>query len=577
MMFWSCVFSDMASVGPLLLLMMSAFFIISSVTTSPSADQSKHKKPLLEKLKQGKEKLKSALKNKENLKNIGVPCLTLITGIGNALKNTSHDILKSAASVASVVPVVGAVFSLLMTIAILIDEHVNDKSLLKDIKEEFEKIDLKLEKHHRELKWNIWAAATYSKPEMKIRTAWTEYKTLLGSLAGAKDQDERKRHEKSFIEAYSKYEKAPREMGELLKKTGKSFVNNLGDELAEYVKCHEKEIIEYTYLILTLIFKGNMMNQFYYRLKNIQSEARNDEMKKNVYEAMTAMFEIQKQCIDSSMTYVKQDVKPLIDKSKKRDDLAQEVWDFLQKTYDRYDWMVVGFITKKSRHKTIKTLNKHVLTGFQDVSTERITVAVSRQVKGTQSKVQEVSTAIEKCIKKKVLCYKVEETLRTCGEKVAGIPMSQTYTAVHAYIKKAHQSIKKKEGNRKANVKDQADDEDEVSAAPENPSDQTPYIYTGECEKSPGVKHGKFVVLIKSDEEMMGKDPCAKQDCGQRKGRGKCVKMKDMFLGICRCNYPYYGLHCENDINDYAIELEKEAGTQKNKSTVTGKRRRNKN
>uniref|UniRef100_A0A3P8Q622 EGF-like domain-containing protein n=1 Tax=Astatotilapia calliptera TaxID=8154 RepID=A0A3P8Q622_ASTCA len=467
----------MASVGPLLLLMMSAFFIISSVTTSRSADQSKHKKPLLEKLKQGNEKLKSALKNKENLKNIGELCLTLTTGIGDALKDTSHDILKSAASVASVVPVVGAVFSLLMTIAILIDEHVNDKSLLKDIKEEFEKIDLKLEKHHRELKWNIWAAATYSKPEMKIRTAWTEYKTLLGSLAGAKDQDERKRHEKSFIEAYSKYEKAPREMGELLKKTGKSFVNNLGDELAEYVKCHEKEIIEYTYLILTLIFKGNMMNQFYYRLKNIQSEARNDEMKKNVYEALAAMFEIQKQCIDSSMTYVKQDVKPLIDKSKKRDDLAQEVWDFLQKTYDRYDWMVVGFITKKSRHKTIKTLNKHV---------------------------------------------------------------------------KAHQSIKAKEANPKAKIEDPADDEDEVNAAPENPSDQTPYIYTGEY-------------------------PCAKQDCGQRKGRGKCVKMKDMFLGICQCNYPYYGLHCENDINDYAIELEKEAGTQKNKPTVTGKRRRNKN
>lgn len=366
-------------------------------------------------------------------------------------------------------------------------------------------------------------------------------------------------------------------MGELLKKTGKSFIHNLGDELAEHVKCHEKEIIEYTYLILTLIFKGNTMNQFYYRLKNMQSEVRDDEMKKNVYEAMAAMFEIQKQCIDSSMTYVKQDVEPLIDKSKKRNDLAKEVWNFLQKTYDRYDWMVVGFITKKSSHETIKILNKHVLTGFQDVSTERITVAVSRQVKGTQSKVQEVSTAIEKCINKKVLCYKVAETLSTCGEKVAGIPMSQTYTAVHAYTRKAHQSIKAKEANPKAKIEDPADDEDEVNAAPENPSDQTPYIYTGECEKSPGVKHGKFVVLIKSDKEMMEKDPCAKQDCGQRKGRGKCVKMKDMFLGICQCDYPYYGLHCENDINDYAIELEKEAGTQKNKPTVTDKRRRNKN
>ncbi|CAI5660415.1 unnamed protein product [Oreochromis niloticus] len=571
----------MASVGPLLLLMMSAFFIISSVTTSPSADQSEHGKTLLEKLKQGKEKLKGALKaglkHKEDIKNIGALCLTLIKDIGNVIKGSSSDILNLAQSVVNVVPVVGTVFSLLMTIVILIDKHVNDKSLLKDIKEEFEKIDLKLEKHHRELKWNIWAAATYSKPEMKIRTAWTEYKTLLGSLAGAKDENEKKRHEQSFIEAYSKYEKAPREMGELLKKTGKSFINNLGDELAEHVKCHEKEIIEYTYLILTLIFKGNMMNQFYYSLKNIESKARDDEMKKNVYEAMTAMFEIQKQCIDNSMTYVKLDVKPLIDKSKKRDDLAKEVWNFLQKTYDRYDWMVVGFIAKKSSYKTIKTLKKHVLTGFQDVPTERITVAVSRQVKGTHSKVQEVSKAIEKCINKKVLCYKVADTLSTCGEKVAGIPMSQTYTAVHAYTRKAHQSIKAKEANPKAKVEDQADDEDESNAAPENHSDQTPYIYTGKCEKSPGVKHGKFVVLIKSDEEMMEKDPCAKQDCGQRKGRGKCVPMKDMFLAICRCIYPYYGLHCENDINDYGIELEKEAGTHKNKPTVTDKRRRNKN
>ncbi|MCP5990488.1 hypothetical protein NL344_29120, partial [Klebsiella pneumoniae] len=81
----------------------------------------------------------------EDIKNIGALCLTLIKDIGNVIKGSSSDILNLAQSVVNVVPVVGSVFSLLMTIVILIDKHVNDKSLLKDIKEEFEKIEVKLE------------------------------------------------------------------------------------------------------------------------------------------------------------------------------------------------------------------------------------------------------------------------------------------------------------------------------------------------------------------------------------------------------------------------------------------------
>lgn len=334
-------------------------------------------------------------------------------------------------------------------------------------------------------------------------------------------------------------------MGELLKKTGKSFINNLGDELAEHVKCHEKEILEYTFLILTLIIKGNMMNEYYYTLKDIESKARDDEMMNNVYEAMTAMFDIQKRCIANSMTYVLQDVKPLIDKSEKRDILAKEVWSFLQETYDRYDWMVVAFITKNSNHKLFKTLNKHVLTGFHNVSTQRITVAVARQVKGTHSKAQEVSKAIESCVSQKVPCYKVAETLSACAQEVKGIPgipVSKTYTAVHAYTDKdnPHQSIEAQEAN----------------PPPKKPSAQTPYIYTGDCAGS-----GKFVVLIKSDKEMTEKDLCSKMDCGEKKRRGTCIPIEDMSLAMCQCNYRHYGQYCENDIDDYRKKIETEAAT----------------
>ncbi|XP_063326979.1 uncharacterized protein LOC134625654 [Pelmatolapia mariae] len=575
----------MASVGSLLLLLLMSYILISTVTISTSANQRERENASLDKLKEHKEKLASAQKNglktAADTKNFGVLCLAILKDTAKLMESLSDkksDIFNLAQSIGNVVPLVGSIFSLIMTLVIVIDKYVNDRSLLKDIKEEFDRLDAKLDEYHKLQKWNIWAAGVYHKPELDIRTAWTKYKTLLGSLAEAKNDDERKRHKKSFIKSYRQHEKAPREMGELLKKTGKSFISNLGDELAEHVKCHEKEILEYTFLILTLIIKGNVMNQYYYRLENTMSKAKDEEMMKNVYEAMTAMFDIQKRCIANSMTYVLQDVKPFIEKSKKRDDLAKEVWSFLQMAYDRYDWMVVAFITLKSSHKILKTENKHVLTGFHDVSTQRITVSVARQVKGTHSKVKKVIKAIEKCITKKVLCYKVADTLSKCGEEVAGIPVSKTYTAVHAYTRRAHQSIKAKEANPKARgearAKGEATNEDDVSASPENPSAQTPYIYTGECQKSPGVKHRKFVVLIKSDEEMLGKDPCAKLDC---KNGGKCVPIEDMFLAMCQCNYPYYGLHCESDINDYRIELKREAVTDRKEPTVKDSKRRNSN
>lgn len=549
----STVFPDMASFGPLLLLLMMSYILISTVTISTSGNQNEHGKSSLDKLKEGKEQLKSALKavlkNSDDIKNIVQPFLTLIQDIGNAMKDSSSDIFEVTKSVANAMPVVGSVFTLVMTIVIVVDKNVNDRSLLKDIKEQFDQIDAKLDHYHMEQKWNIWAAGVYHKPELDIRLAWTEYKTLLGSLAEAKNDDEFKRHQKSFIDSYLKYENAPREMGELLKKTGKSFINNLGDELAEHVKCHEKEILEYTYLILTLIFKGNMMNRYYYKLKDIESKAREDEMEMNVYEAMTAMFEIQKQCIAHSMTYVLQEIKPFIDKHEKRDDLVQEIQSFLQDAYDNYDWMVVGFITLKSSHKIFKIRNKHVLTGFQNVSTQRITVAVARQLKGTHEKSHKVGEVISKCIPESVPCYKVADTLSTCDRTLDGISVSQTYTAVHAYIEKAHQSINANELNTKA----------------QKAQSSLPYIYTGKCHSLP--THGRFVVLIKSDDEIMKNDPCAKLDCEEKK-RGRCVRVEvehphgHMLRAMCQCIHPYYGLHCENKIKDYEIELNKEAETK---------------
>ncbi|XP_042599424.1 uncharacterized protein LOC122140341 [Cyprinus carpio] len=424
---------------------------------------------------------------------------------------------------------------------------------------EFEHLNTKLDQYHAEQKWDSWASSAYHKPELDIDVAWKTYTTLLKSLREAKDDKKREDHKKEFEKAYEKFEPATKTLHSLLIDKGVSFKYPLGDLLAEHVNCHEKNIREYTVFIYKLIYKGNTMNEFYYKLKHTESDAKANEMANIAYDAASVMFQVHMQCIKNSMDYVKKDVKSIIDQKKARSELAKEVWSFLVKEYDRYDWMVVAFISKKSQHEKMKTLNSHVLTGFTPVEEGIVTVAVARQVKGTHDKAALVKQAIGRCIDEKVLCYKVAEKLAKCNELVEGKPVSQRYTAVHAYLRDAHDSQDAQ--------KEQEEDYD-VNTAPEDSPDL--YIYNGKCTKSPGVKGGKFVVLIKSDEEMMTEDPCSKLDCGEKEKRGSCVSMKDVFLAACECNNPYYGQNCEESLDDYKKDLKATIAVVDNRRRLVG-------
>ncbi|XP_016338113.1 uncharacterized protein LOC107685894 [Sinocyclocheilus anshuiensis] len=466
--------------GLAFLLLVSSALLISTAIGPASAGQiqlQKRSPEDLKKIKEGATALrKFALSRIDTITSVVCPFLELI-------------------------PVCGPLISSFVKLTAAEIKGYTDMDLLMG---EFEKLNTKLDKYHVEQKWNSWASGAYYKPEKHIDLAWDKYTTMLQSLWKAKDDAEMERHKKDFRKAYEKYETATKTLHKLLVKEGVSFRYPLGDALAEHVNCHEKDMRAYTVFIYKLIYKGNTMNEYYYKLKNIESDARADEMASIAYNISSVMLQVHMQCIKNSMDYVKKDVKTLIDQKKARSDLAKEVWSFLVKTYDRYDWMVVAFITKKSQHTIVKFLNSHVLSGFTPVEEGIVTVAVARQVKGKHTLALKVKQAIGRCIDESVLCYKVAEKLAKCSELVKGKPVSQTYTAVHAYLRDAHDS---------QNAQKEQDEDYDVSAAPEDSPDL--YIYKGKCKKFPYFK-GKFVVLIKSDEEIMTNDPCSKLDCALR-------------------------------------------------------------
>ncbi|RXN03397.1 hypothetical protein ROHU_009559 [Labeo rohita] len=515
----------MASAGLLFLLLVSSALLISTTISPASADPNQPQDMSPEEVNKVKEGFKATSRF----------VLAKIDKITTAVS-----------PFVELIPVCGKALSIVIrSVGLGVSLTNKDKNMLT-VLDELVNLNTKLDQYQVEQTWNIWAGGAYHKPEMEIDVAWSKYTTLMASLRQTKDVSEKERHKEDFKSSYEKFEPATKTLHKLLIAKGTTFINPLGDLLAEHVNCHEKIIREYTMFIIKLIYRGNMMNHFYYRLKHIESAARIAEGAKISFEAVSAMFQVYMKCINSSIDYVKKDVTELINKSEKRSELAKKVWSSLVKDYDRYDWMVVAFRTKKSGHKMREFMNRHVLSGFTKVTKDSVSVAVGRQVKGTHTKAVLVRQAIARCVDKSVLCYKVAKKLAECSEAVENKPVSQTYTAVHAYLREAHDSH---------NAQEVPDEDYEFSTSPEHSSAQTPYIYRGECQRSRAVKGGKFVVLIKSDEEIMTEDPCSKLDCGGN-DRGSCVPVEGMFLAVCQCNKEYYGQNCEESLDDYRKYLE---------------------
>ncbi|XP_034721146.1 uncharacterized protein LOC117939816 [Etheostoma cragini] len=514
----------MASPGRPSVLLMSVLLLLSAgiVSTAGKQKESKNKVKAV-----SKETGKFLLDHTEKISNAVVPFLSLIQPDGS---------------------LISAIVNVVLILASVVNKNLKDDPTLKYLKFQFDNVNLKLDKYHEEQIWASWASGPFHKPEKHIEVGWTTLKTFVGSLLESKDIHEQQRHRDEFIHAYSKYEPATKTLHEFLKPKTISFIENLGLKLADHSKCHEKDLRDYSAFINELIYKGNTMNQLYYKLKKIDSPARVKEAADIAYESAAALFQLQLYCIEKSDDYIKTDVLGLIDDTKDRKGLAEKVWSFLEKTYDRHDWMVVSFLTKNSQHSNAKTLNKHVLDGFTNVTKGEVSVAVARQVKGTHTRAADVKTAIERCLGKSVLCHKVAEQLGNCQEPVGNaadrIPVSQTYTAVHAFRAKAHDSHAAK------TIQDKIVEEDFV------PGGTTPYVYAGKCQKDPLINTGEFVVLIKSDEEMLKPDPCSNLDCGGPQ-RGDCVPVETI-VAVCKCKKPYYGKKCENSLNDYEKALNKE-------------------
>lgn len=88
------------------------------------------------------------------------------------------------------------------TIVLLVTGKTPEDKVLKTLVNEFQSLNIKLNKYHMEQKWDSWTSGAYHKPEKDIEVAWNKFQTLLGSLDESRDEATRKRHRNDFITSY---------------------------------------------------------------------------------------------------------------------------------------------------------------------------------------------------------------------------------------------------------------------------------------------------------------------------------------------------------------------------------------
>lgn len=411
---------------------------------------------------------------------------------------------------------------------------------LDNIKSGLKALDVKFDIFRADMKWDAGAGGAYQMTVNNIEKAWVKYNEL-GCSSKQTSGNKKKVLENIFFTFYSQYADSTLDLHQLLTAKPDSITKNLGDVLADKLRCHEKDITTQFLYLNKLMCKGNILNDKYYESKGANTEVRVNTAEEMASQSASALVRSHHRCISDSAAYIERDIFELIDDTKKHQKIADSIRDFLAKTYDRYDWMVFAFTTQNSKHKP-DLVKRHIYSGFAEVERGTVTVAVAKQVKGAYTKAASVKQAIERCLSNNRICVNIPQKIRACRERVLGKELSQTYTAVHAYKSKSQTASTVVE---LPHVEDSELPHNSVSL---NDPSLTPHLFTGEC----GKKFGKYTVLIKSDEEIMGVNPCSKVRC---MNNSKCVVVSGTSIAVCECQYPFYGERCEKSLETYKRSL----------------------
>uniref|UniRef100_A0A3Q2DQZ9 EGF-like domain-containing protein n=1 Tax=Cyprinodon variegatus TaxID=28743 RepID=A0A3Q2DQZ9_CYPVA len=453
---------------------------------------------------------------------LGKEILSLVKDTVETLKaNDIKDIVKSLSVFAGIAPGIGTVASSLINM-VLIFIPQNDPVLdavnkgFAEVNQKLDSLSIQISNLQTDVEWFNFASA-YSRDEVTILSAWRKYIELHQSSQSLQSLEDRRRLSEIFKNFYetSGAESSVSNFYQYLTVEGVAIHQNLNRLLRDKFKCDIKIISSYNFYLSSLLWKGMVLNQMYWKLIGLHTSTKEDQhvqMFNKVFEAQLAGIDYCKQNYES---YMKLDVleaaKSLSPDNKMA--IAVKVKEVLDNKYNWYKWGVVVY-NKAEKH------NHRVIEATEiDAGEVIVLVRFIRHTDVTFYQDRAKRTA-ELCFRRKY-CSEITEVVQKCKDNTypaSGLEDNFFYLKQHATETHAFYS-------------------EDFAEVPE-PLHQVDCYWTYSSL-------GK--VSLHYSVEM---PVCSNVQC---QNSGTCERVLLSNQWFCRCSTGYYGEYCEQQFDTSRI------------------------
>ncbi|XP_042337372.1 uncharacterized protein LOC121938160 [Plectropomus leopardus] len=445
--------------------------------------------------------------------------------VGKSNTRTVSAVIKSIANLASLAPgITGLVSSFLNLVLIFIPQD-NPLTELRagfaEVNKKLDSLSVQISNLATDVEWFNYASV-YSQDEVRILNAWKKFNEFRENSELTESEDNNLRLAEVFTKYYENTatEASVANLYHYLTVSDMSLSGNLNLLLRKKFKCDVREIGRYNLYFSSLLWKGMLLNQLYWKLIGLQQtgiNAQYTKMFKNVSSAQISAIEF---CVNNYQQYLQKDVEEIgkaLDPSNKRV-VAEEVKNFLDKKYYWYYWVVLVFNSDTDQDYY------HVF--FSEVikaEANPITIAVSYVDKEGETYRDEVIKAVKHCNPMKTPpfgpflapdftpCKIILQQIQDCNILVHGVPLRE-------YVKSTY-----------------ATNDNDWLEAP----DSLMYL---QCKSSRNL----YSMSIFYSRTV---DPCPANQCE----RGECKRLGKSSEHLCECPDNYYGDRCETELESKDI------------------------
>uniref|UniRef100_A0A672YKS2 EGF-like domain-containing protein n=1 Tax=Sphaeramia orbicularis TaxID=375764 RepID=A0A672YKS2_9TELE len=504
------------------------FSLILFVYWTTSAAESHDPSPAdLSALRRLKRELDSTTKDRvQTGVQVGVNVLTTVTEVLNQIQPKQlESVFKALAGFASVAPGIGSlIVSFVNVVLAFVPQEDQLSNGFNEVNRRLDSLAFQISDLARDVEWFNYVSV-YSQDENHILNAWRKFDEFQKNLRLVTSKEEKLRLAEIFANFYenSGTEGSVANIYHYLTVSGTSLSKNINILLRDKFKCSISEIGRFNLYLSSLLWKGMVLNQLYWKLIGFSSSGQQHEhnrMFKNVFKAQNDSLQL---CLDNFQRYLMKDVEEVSKKFTKdqKENIAAKVQKTLDEKYFWYKWAVVVY--DKYYEANYK------LVHMWRVPVGDLVVAVGYTSKETNTYRQEVESAAQRCFAD-TKCTDLKQKSQDCvievptGEYI-GAPNGQhvpemDFRSFAEYGKVLHYFYR----------------DAPVMSPP-------PAFNKVECKDLDGYKYKVNVYLSLRLPVCSTPDTCL--------NRGVCRWLMDSNEHLCDCRDGYYGNRCENSTSIY--------------------------